>query len=115
MLSMVLSMTSRPSWPAPHRAPDRLFSATLPIPSAACRPLYAQPAVVTIQREQVTVAAIEQRCYIVNGRDKLAALTRIFEMEESPRLIFVRTRAALRTGRRVERTRFSPPKPSTAT
>ena len=55
------------------------------------------PQPVTIQREQVTVAAIEQRCYIVNGRDKLAALTRIFEMEEiTSALIFVRT--ALATG-----------------
>jgi len=53
------------------------------------------PQPITIQREQVTVAAIEQRCYIVNGRDKLAALTRIFEMEElTSALIFVRTRAA---------------------
>ena len=73
-----------------------LFSATLPNPIRRLADKYMNdPQSVTIQREQVTVAAIEQRCYIVNGRDKLAALTRIFEMEEiTSALIFVRTRAA---------------------
>jgi ATP-dependent RNA helicase DeaD len=73
-----------------------LFSATLPNPIRRLADRYMHnPQPVTIQREQVTVAAIEQRCYIVNGRDKLAALTRIFEMEElTSALIFVRTRAA---------------------
>jgi ATP-dependent RNA helicase DeaD len=73
-----------------------LFSATLPTPIRRLADRYMHaPQPVTIQREQVTVAAIEQRCYIVNGRDKLAALTRIFEMEEiTSALIFVRTRAA---------------------
>jgi len=73
-----------------------LFSATLPNPIRRLADRYMHnPQSVTIQREQVTVAAIEQRCYIVNGRDKLAALTRIFEMEElTSALIFVRTRAA---------------------
>jgi len=73
-----------------------LFSATLPNPIRRLADRYMHnPQPVTIQREQVTVAAIEQRCYIVNGRDKLAALTRIFEMEElTSALIFVRTRLA---------------------
>jgi ATP-dependent RNA helicase DeaD len=73
-----------------------LFSATLPNPIRRLADRYMHnPQPVTIQREQITVAAIEQRCYIVNGRDKLAALTRIFEMEElTSALIFVRTRAA---------------------
>jgi ATP-dependent RNA helicase DeaD len=73
-----------------------LFSATLPAPIRRLADRYMHnPQPVTIQREQVTVAAIEQRCYIVNGKDKLAALTRIFEMEEvTSALIFVRTRAA---------------------
>ncbi|MGD0752596.1 MAG: DEAD/DEAH box helicase [Anaerolineales bacterium] len=73
-----------------------LFSATMPNPIRRLADRYMHhPQAVTIQREQVTVAAIEQRCYIVNGRDKLAALTRIFEMEElTSALIFVRTRAA---------------------
>ena len=67
--------------------PDRqtaLFSATLPTPIRRLADRYMHdPQPVTIQREQITVAAIEQRCYIVNGKDKLAALTRIFEMEEA--------------------------------
>ena len=73
-----------------------LFSATLPAPIRRLADRYMHaPQPVTIQREQITVAAIEQRCYIVNGKDKLAALTRIFEMDEmTSALIFVRTRAA---------------------
>jgi ATP-dependent RNA helicase DeaD len=43
----------------------------------------------------MTVAAIEQRAYLVNQRDKLAALTRLFEMEEMESiLIFARTRVS---------------------
>jgi ATP-dependent RNA helicase DeaD len=73
-----------------------LFSATLPTPIRRLADRYMHnPQPVTIQREQVTVAAIQQRCYIVNGKDKLAALTRVFEMEEvTSALIFVRTRLA---------------------
>jgi ATP-dependent RNA helicase DeaD len=53
------------------------------------------PQSVTIDRKQVTVAAIEQRAYLVNQRDKLAALTRLFEMEEMESiLIFARTRVS---------------------
>ena len=80
----------------PSERQTALFSATLPNPIRRLADRYMHnPQPVTIQREQVTVAAIEQRCYIVNGRDKLAALTRIFEMEElTSALIFVRTRAA---------------------
>ena len=51
------------------------------------------PQSVTIHREQVTAEMIEQRCYLVNERDKLAALTRLFEVEDiTSALIFVRTR-----------------------
>jgi len=52
------------------------------------------PEQVSVQREQVTVAAIEQRHYLVYENDKLAALTRLFEVEPiTSALIFVRTRA----------------------
>ncbi|MGA2490528.1 MAG: DEAD/DEAH box helicase [Anaerolineales bacterium] len=80
----------------PAERQTALFSATLPAPIRRLADRYMHnPQSVTIQREQVTVAAIQQRCYIVNGKDKLAALTRIFEMEEvTSALIFVRTRAA---------------------
>jgi ATP-dependent RNA helicase DeaD len=73
-----------------------LFSATMPAPIRRLADRYMHaPQSIAIQRDQVTVAAIQQRCYIVNGKDKMAALTRIFEMEEiTSALIFVRTRIA---------------------
>ena len=71
-----------------------LFSATLPQEIRRLADHYMHnPQAVTIHREQVTVAAIEQRYYVVYESDKLAALTRLFEVEEIGRaLIFARTR-----------------------
>jgi ATP-dependent RNA helicase DeaD len=47
----------------------------------------------TIGTKQLTVTTLEQRYYLVNEADKLAALTRLFEVEEiSSALIFARTR-----------------------
>lgn len=71
-----------------------LFSATLPPEIRRLADSYMiEPQAVTIQREQLTVAAIEQRYYLVNAADKLAALTRLFEVEPiTSALIFVRTR-----------------------
>lgn len=73
-----------------------LFSATLPQEIRRLADQYLRdPQAITIQREQITVAAIEERYYLVNEADKLAALTRLFEMEPvTSVLIFVRTRAA---------------------
>jgi ATP-dependent RNA helicase DeaD len=73
-----------------------LFSATLPPEIRRLADQYLRdPLAITMQREQITVAAIEQRYYLVNEADKLAALTRLFEMEPvTSVLIFVRTRAA---------------------
>ncbi|MFQ5401013.1 MAG: DEAD/DEAH box helicase [Anaerolineae bacterium] len=71
-----------------------LFSATLPpaIRSLAKRYL-RDPQTITIARKQRTVSSIEQRYYLVNGKDKLAALTRLFEIEAiSSALIFAQTR-----------------------
>lgn len=73
-----------------------LFSATIP---AEIRRLAGQylsdPETVTIEHKQRTVAAIEQRAYLVHESDKLAALTRLFEVEEiSSALIFSRTRVS---------------------
>jgi len=73
-----------------------LFSATLPpeIRRLAGRYL-REPQSVKVQNKQLTVAAIEQRYYLVNESDKLAGLTRLFEVEEISRgLIFVRTRVS---------------------
>jgi len=71
-----------------------LFSATLPKPIRRLADKYMNnPQSVTIQREQVTAEMIEQRCYLVNPRDKMSALTRLFEVEHiTSALIFVRTR-----------------------
>jgi ATP-dependent RNA helicase DeaD len=79
----------------PAERQTALFSATMPAEIRRLADKYMrEPQSVTIQREQVTVAAIEQRYYLVNEREKTAALTRLFEMEEiSSALIFVRTRA----------------------
>jgi len=71
-----------------------LFSATLPAEIRRLAERYLrQPESITIQREQVTVEAIEQRHYLVHSADKTAALTRLIEMEEiGSALIFARTR-----------------------
>ncbi len=72
-----------------------LFSATLPQPIRRLADRYLrEPQSVTIQHAQLTVEALEQRYYLVNRADKVAALTRLFEVEEiNSALIFVRTRA----------------------
>jgi len=78
----------------PDARQTALFSATVPGPIRRLADKYMRdPQSVTIQREQVTAEMIEQRCYLVNEQDKLAALTRLFEVEDvSSALIFVRTR-----------------------
>jgi ATP-dependent RNA helicase DeaD len=78
----------------PETRQTALFSATVPGPIRRLAEKYMrEPQSVTIQREQVTAEMIEQRCYLVNERDKLAALTRLFEVEDvTSALIFVRTR-----------------------
>jgi ATP-dependent RNA helicase DeaD len=80
----------------PAERQTALFSATLPPPVRNLADKYLHsPEAVTIQRDQVTVAAIEQRYYLVNEADKLAALTRLFEVEPvTSALIFARTRVA---------------------
>ena len=79
----------------PAERQTALFSATMPTEIRRLADKYMHtPQSVTIQREQMTVAAIEQRYYMVHQADKIAALSRLFEMEEiTSALIFVRTRA----------------------
>lgn len=76
-----------------------LFSATMPAEIRRLASRYMQnPQTVSIEQAQRTVAAIEQRYYLVQETDKLAALTRLLEMEETSRvIIFMRTRAATDT------------------
>ncbi len=72
-----------------------LFSATMPTAIRRLANRYLrEPRVIAIERQHRTVAATEQRYYVVQQRDKLAAIARLFEMEEITRaLVFVRTRA----------------------
>jgi len=79
----------------PSARQTALFSATVSPEIRRLAERYLRdPQAVSIQREQVTVAAIEQRHYLVYEADKLAALTRLFEVEPiTSALIFVRTRA----------------------
>lgn len=78
----------------PAERQTALFSATLPKEIRRLAERYMRnPVPVAIQHEQVTVDAIEQRYYLVNSKDKTAALTRLFEVEQvTSALIFVRTR-----------------------
>lgn len=71
-----------------------LFSATMPGPIRKLADKYLHnPQLVTIKREHLTVSTIDQRYYIVKEKDKLSALTRLFEMEElTTALIFAKTR-----------------------
>ncbi len=78
----------------PENRQTTLFSATLPAPIRRLANGYMRdPEAITIKHKQLTVAAIEQRYYLVNSKDKLAALTRLFEVEPiTSALIFARTR-----------------------
>ncbi len=81
---------------APAERQTALFSATLPPAIRRLAQRYMQePQSIAIQQKQRTVAAIEQRVYLVNESDKLAVLTRLFEVESmDSALIFARTRHA---------------------
>ncbi len=78
----------------PAERQTALFSATLPRQIRQLADKYMkQPQAITVAQAQRTVAAIEQRAYLVNEPDKLAALTRLFEIEPiTSALIFARTR-----------------------
>jgi len=80
----------------PPERQTALFSATMPPQIRKLAERYLRnPQSVKIQQQQMTVAAIEQRYYLVNESDKTAALTRLFEVEPITRaLIFTRTRVS---------------------
>ena len=78
----------------PQDRQTALFSATLP---KAIRQLGSQymnnPQTVQIEKKHMTVDSIDQRYYLVNNKQKLAALTRIFEVEDIEKaLIFAATK-----------------------
>jgi len=72
-----------------------LFSATMPERIRKLSERYlVNPVKVSINPKSITVAEIEQRCYRVREEAKIAALTRILEIEDvTSALIFTRTKA----------------------
>jgi len=78
----------------PTERQTMLFSATISKRVQGLSARYLRnPETVSITPKQQTGASIEQRYYLVNQQDKVAALTRLFEMETiDSALIFVRTR-----------------------
>jgi ATP-dependent RNA helicase DeaD len=78
----------------PEQRQTAMFSATVPAPVRHLADRYMHnPQSVTMRTEHLAVEAIEQRYYLVNEADKLAALTRLFEVEAiTSGLVFVRTR-----------------------
>ena len=71
-----------------------LFSATISRRVLGLSKRYLRdPETVSVTPEQLTGASIEQRYYLVNPQDKVAAITRLFEMETiDSALVFARTR-----------------------
>lgn len=78
----------------PDSRQTALFSATLPAPIRRLAGKYMQdPQAIEIEHKHLTVEATEQRYFLVNQKDKLAALTRLFEIEDiTSALIFTKTR-----------------------
>jgi ATP-dependent RNA helicase DeaD len=78
----------------PSSRQTALFSATLPQRIRQLAKQYMNvPQSFKIKCKQLTVETVEQRYYLVNEADKLAALTRLFEVEPiTSALIFARTR-----------------------
>jgi ATP-dependent RNA helicase DeaD len=79
----------------PKERQTALFSATLPSRIKQTAANFMQdPQTVNIKHKELTVNAIDQRYYVVNQEDKIAGLTRLFEVEPiTSALIFARTRA----------------------
>jgi ATP-dependent RNA helicase DeaD len=71
-----------------------LFSATIPASIRRLAEKYLRQAQsITVEHKQLTVESTDQRYYLVNQADKLAALTRLIEVEElTSALIFAKTR-----------------------
>src|SRR3990172_6885313 len=78
----------------PNDRQTALFSATFPPEIKRISDKYlVDPTTISIHSDHLTVDSIEQRYYLVNQKDKLAALALLVEVEDIKRaLIFVRTR-----------------------
>ena len=79
----------------PAERQTTLFSATMPNPIRRLADSYMRdPATVTIERKQVTAEGVSQAYIMVREEDKLAALTRLLEVEPvTTALVFAKTRA----------------------
>jgi len=71
-----------------------LFSATLPQSIRRLADKYMHdPETIMVERKALTVDTIDQRYYLVKEKDKMAAITRLFEAEEiGTTLVFTKTR-----------------------
>jgi ATP-dependent RNA helicase DeaD len=78
----------------PTERQTALFSATMPGPILRLAQSYLrEPHSFTMGRQKLTVATVEQRYYVINASDRLAALTRLIEAEPIvSALVFARTR-----------------------
>ncbi len=71
-----------------------LFSATLPQSIRRLADKYMRdPETILVERKALTVDTVDQRYYLVKEKDKLAAITRLFEAEDiGSTLVFTKTR-----------------------
>jgi ATP-dependent RNA helicase DeaD len=78
----------------PSTRQTTLFSATLPKQIRRLADKYMRdPETVIVERKALTVDTINQRYYLVKEKDKLAAISRLFEAEDiGPTLVFTKTR-----------------------
>lgn len=78
----------------PSARQTALFSATISREVRRLADSYLhKPQFISVAGEDMTVAAIEQRHYLVEADDKVAAITRLLEVEATERaIVFVRTR-----------------------
>jgi ATP-dependent RNA helicase DeaD len=78
----------------PAERQTALFSATMPKSILRLANRYQRdPHTFTMGHQKLTVATVEQRYYLINESDRLAALTRLFEAEPIvSALVFARTR-----------------------
>ncbi|WP_231753197.1 DEAD/DEAH box helicase [Rosistilla carotiformis] len=81
---------------APDERQIALFSATMPTPIRLIADRYlTDPATITIKKKTMTADSIRQRAVFVAQRDKVDALTRLLEVEETDGVIvFTKTRDA---------------------
>ncbi len=78
----------------PAERQTAFFSATMPKPILRLANRYQRdPHTFTMGHRKLTVSTVEQRYYLINESDRLAALTRLFEAEPIvSALVFARTR-----------------------